>query len=114
MRAQRLPPNRRPYRITRSTDRFCRVRLVSAVGVRMYRRRVTGRSWAVVGVPSSAAAHWPGLEKAPAALRAAGIVDVLRSTGLTVADDGDLPAVGWRSHRRPGSPDGGGPGVGVG
>ena len=81
------------------------VRLVSAVGVRMYRRRVAGRSWAVVGVPSSAAAHWPGLEKAPAALRAAGIVDVLRSAGLTVADDGDLPAVVWRSHRRPGSPN---------
>jgi arginase len=59
----------------------------------------------VVGVPSSAAAHWPGLEKAPAALRAAGIVDVLRSAGLTVADDGDLPAVVWRSHRRPGSPN---------
>ena len=71
----------------------------------MYRRRVAGRSWAVLGVPSSAAAHWPGLEKAPAALRAAGIVELLRSAGLTVADEGDLPAVVWRSHRRPGSPN---------
>ncbi|MGH9252688.1 MAG: arginase family protein, partial [Acidimicrobiales bacterium] len=66
---------------------------------------MAGRGWVVVGVPSSAAAHWPGLEKAPAALRAAGIVEVLRLAGLTVADGGDLPVVVWRSRRRPGAPN---------
>ncbi len=58
-----------------------------------------GRSWGVLGVPSSAAAHWPGIEKAPAALRSAGLLDALRAAGLTVADHGDLPVVRWRASR---------------
>jgi arginase len=55
--------------------------------------------WGLLGVPSSAAAHWPGIEKAPAALRAAGILDVLRAEGISVTDHGDLPVARWRSHR---------------
>ena len=56
-------------------------------------------AWGLLGVPSSAAAHWPGIEKAPAALRAAGILEVLRAEGISVADHGDLPVARWRSHR---------------
>jgi arginase len=52
----------------------------------------------LLGVPSSAAAHWPGLEKAPRALRDAGLVDLLRSAGHDLADFGDLPTVRWRPH----------------
>ena len=37
---------------------------------------------AIIGAPSSAAAFLPGSEKAPAALRAAGIVERLQSIGL--------------------------------
>jgi arginase len=44
-------------------------------------------------VPSSAGAHGPGQEKAPAALRQAGLLGALRETGLEVEDLGDLPVV---------------------
>ena len=44
---------------------------------------------ALIGAPSSAAAFLPGSEKAPAALRAAGIVERLRSAGYEVIDHGD-------------------------
>ena len=44
---------------------------------------------ALIGAPSSAAAFQPGSEKAPAALRAAGIVERLQSAGFEVADYGD-------------------------
>jgi arginase len=53
----------------------------------------------LIGVPSSAGAHGPGQEKAPAALREAGLLGALRETGLEVVDLGDLPAVRF-------SPDG--------
>lgn len=66
---------------------------------------MTSGAWAVVGVPSSAAAHTRGLERAPAALRSAGLLDALRTGGLDVRDDGDLPGAPWRSHRRPGEPN---------
>jgi arginase len=65
----------------------------------------TSSSWAVVGVPSSAAAHSRGLEKAPAALRAAGLLDALRGAGAVVRDDGDLPTATWRAHRGPDEPN---------
>src|SRR5258705_5810317 len=42
-----------------------------------------------MGPPSSAAAFLPGSEKAPAALRAAGIVERLQSIGYEVTDLGD-------------------------
>lgn len=46
---------------------------------------------ALLGAPTSAAALSAGHEKAPAALRAAGLVDRLRSIGYEVADLGDDP-----------------------
>jgi hypothetical protein len=47
----------------------------------------------LIGVPSSAGAHWPGQEQTPAALRAAGLIARLRAGGISVVDHGDLPAV---------------------
>jgi arginase len=47
------------------------------------------RKIALIGAPSSAAAFLPGSEKAPAALRAAGLVERLQSAGYEVADHGD-------------------------
>jgi arginase len=44
---------------------------------------------AIIGAPSSAAAFLPGSEKAPAAIRAAGIVGRLQSIGYEVTDLGD-------------------------
>ena len=44
---------------------------------------------ALIGAPSSAAAFSPGSEKAPAALRAAGLVERLQSIGYEVTDLGD-------------------------
>ena len=44
---------------------------------------------AIIGAPSSAAAFLPGSEKAPAALRAAGLVERLQSIGYEVSDMGD-------------------------
>jgi arginase len=44
---------------------------------------------ALIGAPSSAAAFLPGSEKAPAALRAAGLVERLQSAGYEVIDHGD-------------------------
>ncbi|RIQ21884.1 arginase family protein [Jiangella rhizosphaerae] len=49
----------------------------------------------LLGVPSSAAAHWPGQERAPAALRSAGLVELLRATGRDIADHGDRPVRRW-------------------
>jgi arginase len=45
---------------------------------------------AVVGAPSSAGAHHAGQEQAPAALRAAGLVDRLCTAGIDVVDLGDV------------------------
>ena len=58
----------------------------------------------LLGVPSSAAAHGPGQEKAPAALRRAGLPERLVAAGVHVVDYGDLPVVRWRpdpDQRRP-------------
>jgi len=43
----------------------------------------------IIGAPSSAAAFLPGSEKAPSALRAAGLVERLQSIGYEVTDIGD-------------------------
>lgn len=50
----------------------------------------------LIGVPSSAGAHWPGQEKAPRALRETGLVERLESAGLAVSDHGDLSRVRFR------------------
>jgi arginase len=61
------------------------------------------QSFALIGVPSSAGAHWPGQEKAPEYLRRAGLIAHLEAAGLDVIDQGDLPLVRFRpdrEHRR--------------
>jgi arginase len=55
-----------------------------------------GRRVSVLGAPTSAGSHNPGQEKAPAAWRAAGLIDDLRSAGLDVEDRGDLPSAPYR------------------
>jgi arginase len=52
---------------------------------------IADRRVALIGVPSSAGAHFRGQEKAPAALRRAGLASSLESAGLDVTDLGDLP-----------------------
>jgi arginase len=46
--------------------------------------------WTLTGVPTSAGAHHAGQDKAPAALRAGGLVDRFRAAGISVTDNGDL------------------------
>ncbi len=75
-------------------------------GVGLLRKRwcVMERTFGMIGVPSSAGAHWPGQEKAPQALRSAGLVERLRARGCAVTDHGDLPRVRMRpdaAHRQP-------------
>ena len=53
----------------------------------------------LIGVPSSAGAHGPGQEKAPSALRTAGLVGALREAGLELEDLGDLPMVRFAPDR---------------
>jgi arginase len=55
----------------------------------------------LIGVPSSAGTHGVGQEKAPAALRRAGLVERLLAAGLDLHDDGDLPLALYRRR----SPD---------
>ncbi|MDP9209221.1 MAG: arginase family protein [Actinomycetota bacterium] len=52
---------------------------------------------ALVGVPTSAGTHGPGQEKAPGALRAAGLVRALEAAGAEVRDEGDLPVAMYRA-----------------
>jgi arginase len=54
--------------------------------------RENRNDWVLIGVPSSAGAHHAGQDRAPAALRAAGIVDRLRGAGVQISDAGDLPS----------------------
>lgn len=53
----------------------------------------------VLGVPSSAGAYCVGVERAPAALREAGLVDALRAAGAEVVDAGDLTTRRWLPDR---------------
>jgi arginase len=53
----------------------------------------------LIGAPTSAAAFAPGQEKAPDALRRAGLVGRLRAAGLDVVDHGDIPEWRWRPDR---------------
>jgi len=49
----------------------------------------------IVGAPSSAGAYAPGQERAPRALRDAGLVAALEEAGWTVDDRGDVDEVRW-------------------
>jgi arginase len=53
----------------------------------------------VLGVPTSAGAFAPGQEKAPQALRDAGLLGLLRDAGIAVSDHGDRPVWRWRPDR---------------
>lgn len=53
----------------------------------------------VIGVPSSAGSYSAGQEQAPAALRLAGLLDVLTDVGHDVRDQGDLTEQTWRPDR---------------
>ena len=53
----------------------------------------------LIGVPSSAGAHGPGQEKAPSALRKAGLLGALREAGLELEDLGDLPLTRFTPDR---------------
>jgi len=55
--------------------------------------------WVMIGVPSSAGAHHAGQELAPAALRAAGLLERLTAAGVKVADAGDLPGAVFAPDR---------------
>jgi arginase len=58
--------------------------------------------WTLIGVPTSAGAHHAGQDRAPAALRAAGLLERLRAAGVPVRDAGDLPgAVFAVDHAHP-------------
>ena len=54
---------------------------------------------AIIGAPSSAGAYAPGQEKAPAALRAIGLLEFLSARGITVDDRGDVSGFRWRADK---------------
>jgi len=54
------------------------------------------RTLALIGAPTSAGSYAPGQEKAPRALRDAGLLQRLGQTGIAVHDYGDLPVWRWR------------------
>jgi len=53
----------------------------------------------VLGAPSSAGAYAPGQEKAPAAMRAAGLLSMLQDRGIPVHDGGDAMGFRWRADK---------------
>lgn len=53
----------------------------------------------LIGFPDSVGSYAAGQEQAPAALRAAGLVEALVAAGLEVHDDGDLPVRTWKPDR---------------
>jgi arginase len=57
------------------------------------------RTLAVIGVPSSAGSYAPGQEKAPRALRDAGLLAGLKAAGIAVVDHGDAETWRWRPDR---------------
>jgi arginase len=57
------------------------------------------RLFDVIGVPSSMGAFAPGQERAPAALRAAGLTKRLAAAGLEVEDTGDAQVRRWFPDR---------------
>lgn len=60
--------------------------------------------WTMIGVPTSAGAHHAGQERAPAALRKAGLAERLLKAGVGLADAGDLPGADFAvDHEHPGA-----------
>jgi arginase len=60
---------------------------------------VRGQPLALIGVPTSAGAFAPGQERAPGALRDAGLLELLRDAGIDVRDRGDRQVWRWRPDR---------------
>lgn len=56
----------------------------------------------LLDVPSSAGAHWPGQEKAPAAFRRTGLAKLFAEQGLDVVDGGEQPVTRWQPVREAG------------
>jgi arginase len=54
---------------------------------------------AIIGAPSSAGSYAPGQEKAPGALRAAGLLDDLRDRHVPFEDWGDVEGFRWRADK---------------
>ena len=59
----------------------------------------TFKRLAIIGAPSSAGAYAPDQEKAPTALRAAGLPGFLTARGITVDDYGDVSGFRWRADK---------------
>lgn len=59
----------------------------------------TQKPLGLIGVPSSAGAFAPGQEKAPTALREAGLITQLKEKGIDVVDHGDSDVFRWRPDR---------------
>jgi arginase len=59
----------------------------------------TTRALGLIGVPSSAGAYAPGQEKAPRALRDAGLLAGLKAAGVAIVDHGDAEVWRWRPDR---------------
>jgi arginase len=57
------------------------------------------RKLALIGAPSSAGAYAPGQEKAPAAFRVAGLINMLRGKSIAVEDYGDTSVFRWRADK---------------
>jgi arginase len=77
---------------------FQRRRAPGAYSVGMS-QSLLGTALGLLGAPTSMASFAPGQEKAPRALREAGILDALQSAGVEVRDYGDLPVRRWVPDR---------------
>lgn len=58
------------------------------------------RKLGLIGAPTSMGAFAPGQEKAPGALRKAGLVDLMADAGLEVIDHGDGPIRRWQPDKK--------------
>jgi arginase len=54
----------------------------------------------IIGAPSSAGAYAPGQERAPAALREAGLLERLHALGVDVHDLGDTEGFRWQADKK--------------
>ncbi len=74
----------------------------SGIGSNAMEQQITDRrrrSLSLIGAPSSAGAYAPGQERAPTALREAGLSERLRDHGIDVHDLGDVESFRWQADR---------------
>jgi arginase len=84
--SQRNHPKVRLFFALAIFSRPCTIHKEISLAVKIVRQL---RKIAIIGAPTSAAALTPGHERAPSALRAAGIIDRLQAAGFEVTDMGD-------------------------